>query len=229
MRLQMLGSRGQVAHETVIPLSPYPTSYWHSGDRFRGHYSLHASPDVAPGRYVVALNLLDERGGLVWEQDSSLVTVEILPRERSFTLPDISHTLDVTFGDRIHLRGYALPRVKIVPGDTIPLTLYLQADGPTDRSYTLFAHLLTADGQLRGQVDLIPGDGTAPTTSWAQGQVIVQEAALPVAPDAGTGTYAIAVGFYDAAYGGRLPVAGAAEHVLSQNRAILPDEVDVGP
>jgi hypothetical protein len=229
VRLRLLDSRGQVAHETVIPLSPYPTSHWHAGDRFRGHYSLHVLPDVAPGRYGLALNLLDESGGSGWEQDSSLATVGVLPRERSFTLPDIPHQLDVTFEGGIHLRGYALPRVEIVPGDTIPLTLYLQAGGPTDRSYTLFAHLLTPEGELQGQVDLLPGAGTAPTTSWARGQVIVQEVALPVAPGAETGTSVIAVGFYDAAYGGRLSVAGATEHVLSQNQAVLPDEVTVGP
>jgi hypothetical protein len=229
VRLRLLGASGEVARETVIPLSPHPTSHWHAGDRFRSHYSLQVSPDVAPGRYGLALNLLDESGGSVWGQDASLATVGVLPRERSFTLPNIPHRLDVTFGDRIHLRGYGLPRVEIVPGDTIPLTLYLQADGPTDRSYTLFAHLLTAGGELRGQVDLIPGNGTAPTTSWAQGQVIVQKAMLPVASDTGSGTYVIAVGFYDAAYGGRLSANGAAEHVLSQNRAILPDKVTVGP
>jgi hypothetical protein len=68
-----------------------------------------------------------------------------------------------------------------------------------------------------------------PTTSWAKGQVIAQEAALPVAPDAVTGMYSIAVGFYDAAYGGRLSVTGAAEHVLSQHRAVLPEEITIGP
>jgi hypothetical protein len=229
VRLRLLGSGGEVAHEALIPLSPYATSQWDAGERFRSHYSLHVSPDIAPGRYGLALNMLDGSGNSVWEADSSLATVRVLPRERSFTLPDIHPRLDVTFGDSIHLRGYALLPAETVPGETIRLTLYLQADGPTDRSYTLFVHLLSPDGKLSGQTDLIPGNGMTPTTSWAKGQAIAQEAALPVAPDAVTGTYSIAVGFYDAAYGGRLSVTGAAEHVLSQHRAVLPEEITIGP
>jgi hypothetical protein len=227
VRLRLLGSNGEVALEAIVPLSPYPTSQWRTGDRFRSHYSLFVSPHVVPGRYGLALNLLDQSANAIWQPDASLATLGVLPRERSFTLPDIPHHLDVTFGERIHLRGYDLPRMQVVPGETIPLTLYLQAEGATDRSYTLFVHLLGPDGEPSGQVDLIPGDGAAPTTSWAKGQVIVQEAALPVVPGSGSGTHRIAVGFYDAAYGGRLPVAGAAEHILPQNRAVLPDEIVV--
>jgi hypothetical protein len=228
-RLRLVDSSGEGALEALLPLSPYPTSRWRAGDRFRSHHSLRVSPDVMPGRYRLTLNLLDESGMAIWQSDLSLTTLDVLPRERSFTLPDIPHRLDVTFGERIHLRGYDLLPVSVAAGETIPLTLYLQAEGPTDRSYTLFVHLLSLDGAPSGQVDLVPGNGTAPTTSWAKGQVIAQEVALPVAPGAGTGTYRIAVGFYDAAYGDRLPVAGGTEHVLPQNRAVLSQEIIFGP
>jgi 4-amino-4-deoxy-L-arabinose transferase-like glycosyltransferase len=229
VRLRLLGSGNEVALESSLPLSPYPTSRWQAGDRFQSHYALYVSPAVAPGRHRLALNLLDESGNPLWRQDPSLATVAVVPRERSFTMPDVSHPLTVTFGERIHLRGYDLPQMEVVPGEAMPLTLYLEADGPTDRSYTLFVHLLSPEGEPRGQADLIPGNGTAPTTSWAKGQVIVQAIALPVAPDAGPGTYRIAAGFYDAAYGGRLPVTGAAEHILPHNRAVLSEKVTVGP
>jgi len=83
-----------------------------------------------------------------------LTTIEVLPHECSFELPeDIPHQLDLIFEERgpkpvegarpelvegtIHLRGYALPDAQIAPGDVIPLTLYWQADGLTDHSYTL--------------------------------------------------------------------------------------------
>jgi hypothetical protein len=228
LRLQLIRSGTEVALESLVPLSPYPTSRWRAGDLFRSHHSLHVSPEVAPDRYRLVLNLLDESGHTIWKPDASLATLEVLPRERSFTLPDIPQQLEVTFGERIHLRGYALPQMEFVPGATIPLTLYLQAEGATDQSYTLFVHLLSPDGKPNGQVDLVPGNGTAPTTSWAKGQVIVQEVALPVVSGAERGLHRIAVGFYDAAYGERLPVAGAAEHILPQNRVILPQEITIG-
>jgi hypothetical protein len=229
VRLRLLGTDGSVALEAPFPLSPYPTSQWRAGDRFRSHYSLPVSPDVVPGRYRLALNLLDGTDNPVWQSDESLTTVEVLPRDRSFALPDIPRRLDVTFRGQIHLLGYGLPSKRAAPGEAIPLTLYFQAEGATDRSYTLFVHVLNPADQLSGQVDLIPGNGTAPTTSWAKGQVVVQDVALPVAPGAGTGTYRIAVGFYDAAYGDRLPVTAPVEHVLPGDRALLTDEITVGP
>jgi hypothetical protein len=108
------------------------------------------------------------------------------------------------------------------------LTLYWEAGGPTDRDYTLFVHLIGSDGGLVGQVDRIPGNGTAPTSSWAEGQVIVDEVALPTAPGAEAGPYRIAIGFYDAAHGERLSVTDGDGEVLPQNRAILPVQIEMG-
>ncbi len=154
--------------------------------------------------------------------------MEVLGRERSFALPEeIPQRLDLTFGEVIHLRGYKLDTTSATPGETLSLTLYWQADGPTERSYTLFVHLLGPDGLPHGQVDRVPGGGAAPTQSWAAGQTLVEEIALPVAPDAPPGTYHIAVGFYDVAYGDRLPVTDAAGNPLPDDQAILSCELQV--
>jgi hypothetical protein len=109
------------------------------------------------------------------------------------------------------------------------LTLYWQADGPTDLDYTVFVHLVGPDGQSHGQVDRFPAAGTAPTTSWADGQVVVDEMALPVAADIPAGLYHVAVGMYDAASGGRLPITDAAGQILPDAQAVLPVEITIGP
>jgi hypothetical protein len=101
----------------------------------------------------------------------------------------------------------------------LSLILYWQADGPTDIDYTTFVHLVGPDGRPHGQVDQFAGG--APTTSWAPGQVIVDEIALAVAADAPGGTYHIAVGMYDAASGGRLPVINGSGHPLPDDQAVL--------
>ncbi len=156
--------------------------------------------------------------------------MDVLPRERAFTLPDdIPHPMDVRFDDTVRLRGYGLSQAAVRPGELLPLTLYWEAEGPTDRSYTLFVHLVGPDGRLAGQVDRIPGAGAAPTSSWATGQVIVEEILLPVAPDAPMEPHRIAVGFYDAAYGGRLNVVDADGEVLPESQAVLPAEIAVTP
>lgn len=227
VRLRLISSNGKIGLERTIPLSLYPTSCWRPGDRFESRYDLHVLPDLSPGHYWLALNLLDGEGNPLWEADRAVVAAEVLPRERFFELPEIPHSLGLTFGDGIHLRGYRLDRTQAAPGETLSLTLYWQAEGPADRNYTLFVHLLGPGVLPHGQVDLTPGGGLAPTSSWAAGQVIVDEIALPVAADAPPGTYRIAVGFYDAAYGDRLPVTDAGGHSLPDEQAVLPVEIAI--
>ena len=228
VRLRLTDSRREVRLTFVAPLSSHPTSRWEPGDRFQVHYGLQISPSISPGDWQVMLNVMDAEGDPLWEEELALATLQVVDRERRFTLPaDIPYETDVRFGGRIHLRGYGIARAAVSPGESIPLTLYWEAGGPTERDYTLFVHLIGPDGGLVGQVDRIPGSGTAPTSSWAEEQVIVDEVALPTAPSAEAGFYRIAIGFYDAAYGERLSVTEGDGQVLPQNRAILPVQIEV--
>jgi len=227
-RLRLVGSAGEIALETVVLLSPYPTSRWRPGERLESRHDLHVLPDIPPDHYRLALNVLDAEGSPLWEMDRAVAEVEVLPRERSFELPeDIPHRLNLAFGEIVHLCGYGLTQAQAAPGGSLLLTLYWQAEGPTDRDYTLFVHLLGPDGLPHGQVDRSPGGGLAPTSSWAAGQVIVDEVVLPVAADAPPGTYHIAAGFYDASHGDRLPATDAAGQSLPSDQAILPVEITI--
>ena len=76
-------------------------------------------------------------------------------------------------------------------------------------------------------MDRQPGGGATPTTSWAPGQVIVDEIVLPVAADAPPGVYHIAVGMYDGASGGRLPITDASGQSLPNDQAVLPVEITI--
>jgi len=226
LRLRLVGG-GEIGLESTVPLSPHPTSRWRAGDLFESRYDLRISPDLSPGRYRLAVNVLDGAGDALWDADRVVAEVEVAPRERSFDLPEVPCPLDLTWGEGVHLRGYGLDRTQAGPGESLLLTLYWQAEGPLERDYTLFVHLLGPDGLPHGQVDRVPGNGLAPTTSWAAGQVIVEEIALPVAADAPPGTYRIAVGFYDVAYGDRLPVTDPSGHFLPDDQALLPIEVAI--
>lgn len=227
VRLRLVDADGEARMTVVAPLSSYATSRWRVGDRFESRYTLHVLPDRPPGSYQLTLNVLDAGDSTLWAADEPLGSVEVLPRERAFELPDaISTPLDATFGGQIHLLGYDLPRPQAAPGESLPLTLYWRAGGPTERGYTLFVHLLGESGAIYGQVDRVPGGGTAPTTSWAEGQVIVERVDLPVRAGMSPGTGRIAVGFYDPLYGHRLPVT-AADEPPGSDRMILPTEVEV--
>ncbi len=233
VRWRLLDPTGAVALEHVTPLSPQPTSQWRINDSFEARYDLRMEPTLPAGTYTLTLNLLMSADRPIWTQDHPLAPIEILARDRQFELPpDIGHPLDLTLGgddenQAIHLRGFDLPRAQAVPGDDLPLTLYWQAGGPTDVSYTVFVHLVGPDGQNHGQTDHVPSAGTAPTTSWAPTQVIVDEVRLAVDADAPPGDYRIAVGMYDPSSGGRLPITDPAGHPLPDARAFLPVTVTI--
>ena len=208
------------------PLSPYVTSRWHPGDRFQTRYRLRIPPDLPPGRYQLMLDLLAGGGESLVSSPISLASLDVLPRERSFDLPDdVGNRTSLTFGESIHLRGYELAKEEVRPGREVSLTLYWQADGPTEQGYTRFVHLLGPDGRVYGQVDSIPGNARAPTTSWAADQVIVEDVAIPVASDAPAGAYHLEIGFYDPAYGDRLPVNDVSDGELDGDKATLPIDI----
>lgn len=231
IRLQLIDSDSQVELETTRPLSPYPTSNWRAGDRFESRYRVHVFPEVPAGSYDLWLSVVDPEDGVVGTGRIPLATVNVLLRDRSFTVPEgVSRRLDLVFGDAIHLWGYDIKKREIAPGETLSLTLYWRADGTTVRpeeSLTLFVHLLGPDGLTYSQVDRIPGEGNMPTHSWAPGQVIVDDVELPVDASAPPGAYQIAVGFYDPWYGDRLPVTDASGEHMAVDRATLPVEITV--
>ena len=75
-----------------------------------------------------------------------------------------------------------------------------------EASYTVFTHLLDEAQQIRGQQDNVPIRGSYPTPLWAPGEVVVDEYALLIQPDAPAGRAVIEVGLYDPATMQRLPV-----------------------
>jgi len=205
LRLQLVEPDGRIALMETVSISPYPPSRWRAGQRFESRYDLRVPPELPAGAVRLALNVLDGQGLPLWEEDRVVAGMEVLPRRRSFALPeDIPHRLEATFGQWLHLRGVGVNTTGIERGGVLRLTLYWQAEGPADRDYTLFAHLIGPGDQLQGQADALPGGSEDPSTTWAAGQVVVQAVEIPVAADAPAGAYRIAVGLYDAVSGERL-------------------------
>jgi methionine-rich copper-binding protein CopC len=223
-----LRAAGAVVHAWEAPLAPHATSNWRAGDSFEVRYAIPISPTLRPGAYRLTFNVLNPAGDPAWAADEPFTSLEVEARERAFDLPaTMDFPLDARLGERVRLRGLDVESDTVAPGAELGLTLYWQAEGPTDVDYTVFVHLVGPDGQIHGQVDRPPAAGGAPTTSWAPGQVVVDELALPVAPDAPPGRYHLRVGMYDAASGGRLPVRDATGDPLPDEQLPLPIEIEV--
>ncbi len=115
--------------------------------------------------------------------------------------------IDAILGERVRLVGYDLVGTP-APGQTLALTLYWQALRPMAEDYTIFVHLLGADGALLAQHDAPPLDGLYPTSRWVAGDVFTQRVSLTIPPDARGGKYEILTGMYTYPDLVRLPVAG---------------------
>jgi len=105
------------------------------------------------------------------------------------------------------LVGYDTDRASYQPGQTVYLQLWWRAGAPVGTDWTVFTHLLgpaRADGStLWAGQDARPGQGSAPMTTWAPGDLVLDEYQWQLPADAPPGEYQIELGVYDPAQGGR--------------------------
>jgi 4-amino-4-deoxy-L-arabinose transferase-like glycosyltransferase len=156
--------------------------------------------------------------------------------------PAASHSVGATFGGQVALLRYDLGlssqrptsagwgEVAAEPGQALPLTLYWQAAAPITAEYTVFVHLVGADGQRYAQDDSPPLKGMQPMTHWWTGETLPDRRSLdlPAAPsDMPPGRYRLEVGLYAPGSGERLPAVDVAGNRVGQ--ALPLDFVQVLP
>jgi hypothetical protein len=178
----------------------YPFSAWVAGEIVADRYNPRLPRDMPAGEYNLRLQV----GG----QAIDLGAVTVQATERVFDVPPVSHPLAANLGDQVELLGYDLSADVAAPGDTLTLTLYWRALREMDESYTVFTHLVAADGTIAGQKDNPPVGGSYPTNLWLSGEIVVDVYEIPISADAAPGEHALEVGLYIAETGARLPVLG---------------------
>ncbi|MGC9349016.1 MAG: ArnT family glycosyltransferase [Anaerolineae bacterium] len=193
---------GETAHILFAgsPAEDYGFSEWRPGEVIEGRYRARLPRDLAAGTYGLDLYLDDA-------QVLSLVELTVQSPDRSFTVPDIAHPLDVPFGGEqgavVRLLGYDLDTLEA--GQPLSVTLYWQSVQETPVDYRVFLHLRAAeDDELVAQVDEMPQAGDYPTSLWVADEVVTDVHALAIPPDLPPGDYHLTVGLY-------LPVSG--EHL----------------
>jgi len=156
--------------------------------------------------------------------------------KRLFEPPPVQHSVQANFAaqacgepfgfaqDRpsrtITLLGYDLAPPEPEPGGTLRLILYWQAQAEMEQDYTVFVHLLDAEGHLVAQHDGQPGEGGLPTSSWVGGEVIADEHPLGLDLKLPPGGYRLEVGLYLWPTMERLPVLDGAGQVQG-DKAVL--------
>ena len=164
------------------------------------------------------------------------------PSGLTTTNPQPENRLDISFGDQVTLLGYDLKGVSNqrsavnsqptsnenqpsnTPSSPPPtsqlsnstnsptLQLYWHTNTSPTADYTVFVHLIDADGNLVAQADSPPATGAYPTSLWDSGETIIDTRTLPDLPP---GQYTLRLGLYDPTTGQRLPVPNTPDGAIT--------------
>jgi hypothetical protein len=134
-------------------------------------------------------------------------------------LPLPSPTQPVTEGNLggvVRLVGYD-PEVpaRLVPGSTLSLTLTWECLATMETDYTVFVHLVGADGHPVAQADGQPLGGNYPTRFWNVGEYLADPHPLALPADLPPGEYELRVGMYLLSTEERLPLLDSEGKALS--------------
>jgi 4-amino-4-deoxy-L-arabinose transferase-like glycosyltransferase len=206
----------------------YPFSAWHAPAFVRDRYALRLPVDAPAGDYQLQLALIgpDGKPSLTdGEEAVTLYTIHVHATDRLWAAPEGIDPVGAELGGLVELVGYDLSPAALAAGDTVQLTLVWRCLGEMDTSYTVFAHLLDGEQQIRGQQDNPPVGGRYPTTLWVPGEIVVDRYDIEIHADAPRGDYVFEVGMYDPANVARLPVL---EPSGNMGDRVLLGEVQVG-
>jgi hypothetical protein len=104
--------------------------------------------------------------------------------------------IGTTFADEIQLADMRLSAQTIRPGGTLCVEFNWESSRVPSGDYTVFVHLINAQGQLVAQSDLTPQGGFAPTSSWKAGSRISDRHGLILPDSLPSGDYTISAGLY---------------------------------
>ncbi|OQY90071.1 MAG: hypothetical protein B6D41_09990 [Chloroflexi bacterium UTCFX4] len=98
--------------------------------------------------------------------------------------------------------------IRVKPNDVLSLWVALGARQIPDADYTLFAHVVDANGKIVAQKDAEPLDNQYPTTLWNAEEIVGNTLEMQLPRDLAAGTYTLEFGMYRAKDLQRLPVSG---------------------
>ncbi len=108
----------------------------------------------------------------------------------------VAHAQAAELGESIVLTGYEYYPQPVAPGATAYVTLFWQARETAPAAYTVFVHVLDADGQLVAQSDAMPLGGQYTTDEWQPGDQIGDRHDIVLPADLPAGEYRVQVGMY---------------------------------
>lgn len=168
-----------------------------------GHFWTRALPGTGRAMTIIALQLLMVLAlGWAWQSVRAAIVVAEQPAQSQVT-PAIDLDAELLTEPTV-LAGYTLDSTVAQSGSSLTLTLVWRSDGPASRPFTVFNHLVDANGQLQSQQDGWPVGGQWPPTCWRAGDIVVDEHTIPIPAELSPGSYRLLTGLYDNESGQRL-------------------------
>lgn len=160
--------------------------------------------------------------------------IDLWWRERDSTLRrednvQIAHHQGAHFGPHMRLLGYSFESQTLEPGEVLRFTLFWTSQAPAENYWTVFAHLIGPDGNLVAQDDKVPYGGVYPPDRWWPGEIVDDDYAIGIPPDAQPGEYVVQVGMYDWQTGERLTLFSDSGEPLPNNQLRLDQSIQIRP
>ncbi|MEA3408109.1 MAG: glycosyltransferase family 39 protein [Chloroflexota bacterium] len=186
-----------------------PTSAWQEGSEHLCNYSVPLDAAIPPGQYWVALGVYrlddlsrldiidrqEERQGTTYKLGPVQVVTPTVPP--SIDDLAIQQRTDLRLGEGAQILGYTLSNQTPQSGEEVEITLFWRCLAEMDARYDL-ALRLERGGATVGFERVQPAGSRYPTDQWAPGEIFRYPQSLPIAADAGSGTYQVYVNFYEA-------------------------------
>jgi hypothetical protein len=217
-RLSLEDAQGkQVTSRDALISIAYPPFQWQPNIYVRDWSAIRLPANIADGTYTMKLAVARDNellGSTILPFVPTVVDlgkIEIKNRARVMTAPTIARALDAAFDKKIKLLGYDVK--SDASQKTAQVILYWRALAQMNTSYTVFVHLLDAQGKVIAAGDATPGNGDFPTTGWIEDEYITDAHTLSL-ENVPAGSYQIEIGVYDPVTGARLKTTDSADRLL---------------
>lgn len=192
----------------------FPTYRWRDDEMYRSAWTIHLPADAPAGLYHLDLfwyvyDLDARQSDYTREFHVALGTIRV----GEFGVAHIEHPHNARLGHAMTFLGWNGVR-EIARGQTLPLDLIWRAERPVDESYTVFVHLVDAEGRVIGDADNPPFSGLFPTNRWQVGEVLRDRHLLKIPRDLAPGNYTIEIGMYLPTTNTRVEVEGGADKIV---------------
>jgi len=208
IRLELMGGNnvGRILANSTQPVhNTRPFTRWETPQFLIDWQTVQVPENLPSGEYRLLVRFLDGAEATLATADLGLL--QVTATERNFVVPEMERPYPATFGNEIDLLGYTL--TPLDEAGQYQLDLAWQAQTVPSRDYTVFVHLLQADGTCAPcvwQQDVMPQQNQYPTSRWLAGEVVIDSYQIQLPPDTPPGSYQLEIGLYIAESGQRLQV-----------------------